>query len=138
MAGVFQVASKNLREEIANATDLPLADEPELIIARRMYESGRTSASLNGHPITGTMLKQVGEILVDVHGQHDAQYLLKPANQLAVIDEFGGPACVELRRRFAEVFRRRQELLAQQKELTGSRFLSTRSTCRRSRHHCQP
>ncbi len=92
VAGVFHIASKNLREEIANATDLPLAEEPELIIGRRLYESGRTSASLNGHPITGTMLKQVGEILVDVHGQHDAQYLLKPANQLAVIDEFGAAA----------------------------------------------
>lgn len=123
VAGVFHIDSKNLREEIANATDLPLADEPELIIARRLYESGRTSASLNGHPITGTMLKHVGEILVDVHGQHDAQYLLKPANQLAVIDEFAGPHCVELRRKFADVFHRRQELMAQQKELTSSRTL---------------
>ena len=123
VAGVFHIASKNLREEIANATDLPLAEEPELIIARRLYESGRTSASLNGHPITGAMLKQVGEILVDVHGQHDAQYLLKPANQLAVIDEFGGKTCVELRQQFADIFRRRQELLAEQKELSASRTL---------------
>ena len=48
--------------------------------------------------------------------QHDAQYLLKPANQLAVIDEFGG--CVPLRQKFAELFRQRQELATQQKELT--------------------
>jgi DNA repair protein RecN (Recombination protein N) len=121
VSGLFHIGSKNLREEIANATDLPLADEPELVIARRLFDSGRTSASLNGHPITGAMLKQVGEILVDVHGQHDAQFLLKPANQLAVIDEFGG--CVDLRRRFAEVFHERQELVAQQRELTASRTL---------------
>src|SRR6187455_1091929 len=55
VSGVFHITSKNLREEIASATDLPLADEPEVIIARRLYESGRTSASLNGHPITGAM-----------------------------------------------------------------------------------
>ncbi len=121
VSGLFHLASKNLREEIANATDLPLQDEPELIIARRLYESGRTSASLNGNPITGAMLKQVGEILVDVHGQHDAQYLLKPANQLAVIDVFGGST--ELCGQFAELFHRRQELLAQQKELQASRTL---------------
>src|SRR4051812_29759729 len=115
-SGGFHIASKNLREEIANATDLPIAEEPEILIARRLYESGRTGASLNGNPITGAMLKQVGEILVDVHGQHDAQYLLKPANQLAVIDEFGmGGGCVELREKFSGLFRRRQELLAQQK-----------------------
>ena len=40
VAGVFHIESKNLREEIANCTDLPVAGEPELIIARRMYESG--------------------------------------------------------------------------------------------------
>ncbi len=143
VSGVFHIESKNLREEIAGATDLPLANEPELIIARRIFESGRTSASLNGHPITGAMLKQVGEILVDVHGQHDAQYLLKPGNQLAVIDEFasgilGGGAgagrggkraegatadCMALRREFGELFRRRQELLGQQQELSASRAL---------------
>ncbi len=121
VTGVFHIDSKNLREEIAGATDLPLEGEPELIIARRLHESGRTSASLNGQPITGAMLKQVGEILVDVHGQHDAQYLLKPANQLAVIDEFG--ACVGLREKFADLFRQRQELASQQKELTASRTL---------------
>lgn len=121
VSGVFHITSKNLREEIANATDLPLADEPELIIARRLHESGRTSASLNGSPITGAMLKHVGEILVDVHGQHDAQFLLKPANQLAVIDEFGG--CTDLRHQFSEVFHQRQELVARQRELTASRTL---------------
>ena len=111
VSGMFHIASENLRQEIANATDLPLEKEPELVIARRLFESGRTSASLNGNPITGAMLKQVGEILVDVHGQHDAQYLLKPANQLAVIDEFGG--CSSLREQFAELFHQRQVLLTQ-------------------------
>jgi DNA repair protein RecN (Recombination protein N) len=121
VSGVFHIASENLRQEIANATDLPVEKEPELIIARRLFESGRTSASLNGNPITGAMLKQVGEILVDVHGQHDAQFLLKPGNQLAVIDEFGGST--GLRERFSELFQQRQGLLAQQRELSTSRTL---------------
>ena len=124
VTGVFHLASENLRQEIALATDLPLEQEPELVIARRLFESpggSRTSASINGHPISGTMLKHVGEILVDVHGQHDAQFLLKPANQLAVIDDFGG--ATPLRRQFADLFHQRQTLLAQQKELTASRTL---------------
>ena len=121
ITGVFQIASENLRQEIASATDLPLEAEPELIIARRIFETGRTSASLNGSPITGAMLKRVGEILVDVHGQHDAQFLLKPANQLAVIDDFG--SCSALRLRFAELFHERQTLVQQQRELSASRTL---------------
>jgi DNA repair protein RecN (Recombination protein N) len=121
VSGVFHIRSANLRQEIANATDLPLENETELLISRRLFESGRTSASLNGNPITGAMLKHVGEILVDVHGQHDAQYLLKPANQLAVIDEFGGSS--GLRQEFSEIYHQRQTLIAQQKELTASRTL---------------
>jgi DNA repair protein RecN (Recombination protein N) len=126
VSGLFHITSKNLRQEIANATDLPLDAEPELLITRRLFESrggggGRTSASINGTPITNAMLKQVGEILVDVHGQHDAQFLLKPANQLAVLDEFGNAS--DLRQQFTDLYRRRQELLAQQKELATSRTL---------------
>ncbi|MCL2640015.1 MAG: DNA repair protein RecN [Phycisphaerales bacterium] len=121
VSAVFHVESQTLRQELAKATDLPVEQEPELIVARRIFESGRTSASLNGHPITGTMLKQVGEILVDVHGQHDAQFLLKPANQLAVLDDFGGST--ETRRDFSELHRQRQELLTQQQELGASRTL---------------
>ncbi len=121
VTGVFHIASQPLREQMASITDLPIGEEPEVIIARRIHESGRTSGSINGHPITGQMLKLVGEALVDVHGQHDAQYLLKPANQLHVIDEFGG--ATELREQFAEIFHRRQQLVAQQEELTASRTL---------------
>jgi len=121
VTGVFHIQSKSLREQLASVTDLSLLEEPELIISRRMHESGRTSSSINGNPITGAMLKAVGETLVDVHGQHDAQYLLKPANQLRVIDDFGGSSA--LREEFSELFRQRQTLLAAQKELTASRTL---------------
>lgn len=121
VTGVFYIGSAKLRQELAAVTDLPLADEPEIMIARRIHESGRTSASINGNPITGSMLKAVGETLVDVHGQHDLQYLLKPANQLSVIDDFSGAA--EKRAEFSELFRKRAELIAQQKELNTSRTL---------------
>jgi DNA repair protein RecN (Recombination protein N) len=45
------------------------------------------------------MLKNLAELLVDIHGQHDHQYLLKPANQLELLDDFAGLA--EQRERFA-------------------------------------
>ena len=117
----FSHRQQALREQIAAITDLPVADEPEMVIARRIYESGRTSGSINGNPITGQMLKLVGEVLVDVHGQHDAQYLLKPMNQLHVIDDFGGSA--DLRSNSRNSSAAAETLVAQQKELTASRTL---------------
>jgi DNA repair protein RecN (Recombination protein N) len=121
VTGVFHIGQAALREQIAYVADQPVGDETDLILVRRLHESGRTSASLNGSPITNAMLKQIGEIIVDVHGQHDAQFLLKPGNQLAVLDEFG--ECQTLRQQFAERFRQRQALIAQQRELTSSRTL---------------
>lgn len=75
--------------DIARLTDLPLADDGgEIILTRRLHASGRSSATLNGNPITLGMLKLIGEKLVDIHGQHDAQFLLKPSNQLDLLDRF--------------------------------------------------
>src|SRR5215207_5352673 len=90
VSGVFEVRNKTLLKEIEQVTDVQVtADGGELLITRRLYASGRSSVSLNGNPITLSMLKAAAEHLVDVHGQHDHQYLLKPSNQLEVIDEYG-------------------------------------------------
>src|SRR3954471_23685474 len=90
VSGVFEVRNKAMLNEIERVTDVPVTnDGGELLVTRRLYASGRSSASLNGNPITLSMLKQAAEHLVDVHGQDDHQYLLKPSNQLAVIDEYG-------------------------------------------------
>jgi DNA repair protein RecN (Recombination protein N) len=103
VSGVFEVKNPQVLQRIDQITDAPISqDGGELLITRRLYASGRSSVTLNGNPITLAMLKQVGEALVDVHGQHDHQYLLKPSNQLDVLDQFGdlGP----LRHRYHEVY----------------------------------
>ena len=90
VSGVFDVRSAQVLARLDQIADAPLSQEGgELLITRRLFASGRSSVTLNGNPITLAMLKQVGEALVDVHGQHDHQYLLKPSNQLDVLDRFG-------------------------------------------------
>ena len=121
ITGVFQVQAAALRRQLAAQTDLPLQDEPELILVRRLYESGRTGASLNGHPITGTMLQTIAEMLVDIHGQHDAQFLLQPANQLSVLDDFAGAA--DLAEDFRRRHQQRQSLLRRREEGRASEML---------------
>jgi DNA repair protein RecN (Recombination protein N) len=90
VSGLFDLHDPAILSEIERATDIPVsADGGELLITRRLYASGRGSVSLNGQPITLGMLKAASEMLVDVHGQHDHQFLLKPANQLQLLDQFG-------------------------------------------------
>src|SRR5678815_832150 len=103
VSGVFDVAGPDLLKRIAAITDIPVThDGGELLLTRRLYASGRSSVSLNGNPITLSMLKQVAEYLVDVHGQHDHQYLLKPSNQIDVLDQFG--ELWPLRRQYHDVY----------------------------------
>jgi DNA repair protein RecN (Recombination protein N) len=90
VSGVFEIQNRELLERVEHITDINVTqDGGELLLTRRLYASGRSSVTLNGNPITLGMLKQVGEALVDVHGQHDHQYLLRSSNQLDVLDHFG-------------------------------------------------
>lgn len=70
---------------------LDLGDDEELLLTRRSIEAGgRSKAFINGVPATLAQLRELGELLVDVHGQHAHQSLLRPAAQLNLLDEHGG------------------------------------------------
>ena len=122
VSGVFEVKNAEVLRRIEKLTDSPVTqDGGELLLVRRLYASGRSSATLNGNPITLGMLKQVGEAVVDVHGQHDHQYLLKASNQIDVLDQFGGH--LELRQRYHDVYQRVQDVRARIEQLSANRTL---------------
>ena len=122
VSGVFDIAAKESQRQIERITDIPVTSEGgELLLTRRLYASGRSSVSLNGNPITLGMLKQVADLLIDVHGQHDHQYLLKPSNQLDVLDQFG--ELWPLRQQYREVFDRLQSIKSRLAELSANRTL---------------
>lgn len=59
----------------------------ELILRREIRETG-SRAFINDTPVTISVLKQVGDYLVDLHGQHDHQFLLNDENHQSVIDDY--------------------------------------------------
>ncbi|HSI32272.1 MAG: DNA repair protein RecN [Phycisphaerae bacterium] len=122
VSGVFEIKDAEALKAIERVTDVPVTQEGgELLLTRRLYASGRSSVSLNGNPITLGMLKQVAENLIDVHGQHDHQFLLKPANQVDVLDQFGN--LWPLRQQYREVYDRLQAAKARLEELSTNRTL---------------
>ncbi len=62
----------------------------ELIVCRVLERIGRTKCFINGRPVGLKMLKRIGELLVDIHGQHEHQSLLRPETHLAYLDRYGG------------------------------------------------
>jgi len=105
--------------------------EVQIVITRRLGQTGRSNAYVNEQPVAVSTLKQLGSLLVDVHGQRESQSLLEAAYQLRLLDAFGDldlqrrdyQSLVEqvrgLRRRLVELDSERQQ---RQRDLALIRF----------------
>ena len=61
----------------------------ELIIRREIPQNGRSVSRINGQMVNLSVLKAVGQHLVDIHGQHDQEEPMRPQLHIAMLDEFG-------------------------------------------------
>lgn len=64
--------------------------ESPLILRRSVNADGKSRAFINDHPVSVSLLKQVGEMLVEIHGQFDTQTLLNPRVHRGLLDEYAG------------------------------------------------
>jgi len=83
-------------------------DEDQLVLRREVRAEGRSRGWVNGSPATAGMLRRIGSLLVDIHGQHEHQRLLSGDFQQQVLDAFGG--CTDVADRVVEGFRRTTDL----------------------------
>lgn len=68
-----------------------LSGDPGTVLLRRVIDAeGRSRALVNGQPTTITVLREIGDALVDVHGQHAAQSLARPSAQRQMLDACAG------------------------------------------------
>lgn len=85
---VFDIANMPALQQ--RLSDLDLAADDECIIRRSVTLEGRSKAHINGRPVPLQMLKEIGDMLVDIHGQHEHQSLLHRDVQQQLLDDFGG------------------------------------------------
>lgn len=81
----FSDLSSEVCTLLANAGYEP---EEELLLSREIGQDGKSSCRINGKPATVGILRELGEALITIHGQHDNQSLLNPANHLGILDEY--------------------------------------------------
>ena len=86
---VFDLADPAEINAILEEGGLPPCDDTQIII-RRSIGTTANRQFINDSPVTLTLLKKVGERLVDLHGPHDHQSLLSQERQLAMLDAFAG------------------------------------------------
>lgn len=63
-----------------------------LLIQRTIAAGGKGTCRINGRPVTVSVLREVGRLLVNIHGQHENQALLSPERHVAYLDRLGGLA----------------------------------------------
>ncbi len=88
--GVFAIAGNRKVKALLNENELDTVDD--LIIRREISAKGQSRCFVNDTPITIGLQKQIGELLVDLHGQHEHQSLLRRETHVEMLDDFGGLA----------------------------------------------
>jgi len=89
----------------------------DTVLKREVTREGRSRVWINGSPATVGMLAEVGTRLVDLHGQHETQSLLKPDAQRDILDAYAGAAVERVAVRDAH--QRLHDLEQRESELTG-------------------
>jgi len=94
--------------------------EPEedgsVVVSREFTVSGRNTCRLNGRIATVSIL---GERIIDIHGQHDNQSLLRPESHIGLLDSFGGEKIKRLLLEYSGLLERYKLIRARLKELSG-------------------
>src|SRR6202165_1104472 len=80
------------------------APDGQLVVKRELARSGRHRVFVNDSAPTVALLERLGDLLVEIHGQHEHQRLMEPVRQLDVLDRFAG--CEETRTKLHGLWRR--------------------------------
>ena len=103
--------------DVFNELDIEYDDT--IIITRKFDIDGKGSVKINGESVSISMLKKLSSILLDVHGQSEHFYLLKQANQIKLIDRFGGEKLDEIKQKIAKNFADYKNILSSLNQLGG-------------------
>ncbi|MCM3171362.1 DNA repair protein RecN [Paenibacillus sp. MER 99-2] len=100
--------------------------EPEehLVIRRELNTQGKSTSRINGQLVNLTMLREVGEKLINIHGQHEHQSLLRPESHLGLLDTYGATVIGSVK---SEYQARYSQFIAAEKELRALQESSQRA-----------
>ncbi|OOE38535.1 DNA repair protein RecN [Salinivibrio kushneri] len=70
--------------------DNELEDGDDCILRRVITKEGRSRAYINGNPVPASQQKALGQLLINIHGQHAHQQLLRPEHQITLLDQYAG------------------------------------------------
>lgn len=106
--GLFSVGENPALTQILEENGIDVTEE--LIIRRDILQNGRSIGRINGQMVNLTTLRAVGQYLVDIHGQHDQEELMKPNMHIRMLDEFGNEQFTDVKKHYQELFESYRQL----------------------------
>lgn len=100
--GLFSVENSHALQMIFDEQGIELGDE--IIIRREILQNGRSVSRVNGQMVNLSVLRSIGQYLVDIHGQHDQEELMRPQLHIQMLDGFGDADFLELKQAYQTNF----------------------------------
>ena len=114
--GLFQIPGDSRVHGVLEEGGAEACEDGALVIKRTVSTAGAGKQFVNGSPCTLALLRQLGDLLVDLHGPHDHQSLFSRDQQMLVLDSFAGAEA--LRTEYGARRREWMQLTAEKKRLT--------------------
>lgn len=108
---IFEV---NNEETIAKLEELDIFPEEGQVIMSRKITGSRSVAKINSESMPAAKVKEAAQLLIDIHGQHEHQSLIKKKKQLALLDDYAGKDLAKIK---AQVKKQYEEYIGLKKEL---------------------
>ncbi|MFS3913974.1 DNA repair protein RecN [Bacillus australimaris] len=113
LEGLFLVPADHPVFSLCEEQGIDASDEM-MILRRDINNSGKSICRINGKLVTISVLREVGRLLLDIHGQHDNQLLMEDENHLHLLDQFGaeeiGPALSQYQEAYDQYMKTAQKL----------------------------
>lgn len=109
--GLFSIENNRMLGQLFDEQGLVLGDE--IIIRREILQNGRSVSRINGQLVNLSVLRAVGQHLVDIHGQHDQEELMRPQLHISMLDEFGSDAFFKIKDQYQATFDQYRKLRKQ-------------------------
>ncbi len=88
LAATFETKHNLSAQQWLTQHDLILESDSECILRRVISSEGRSKAYINGSQVPLVQLKEIGQLLINIHGQHDHQLIVKSSQQCKLLDEY--------------------------------------------------
>jgi len=106
---LFEVALDHPCQSILKSMGIDGTDQ-HIILRRQIYSNGKSVCRINDMMVTLAHLREVGQHLIDIHGQHEHQGLLHPETHIQLLDKFGGEELQRLKMDYEHSFIKAREI----------------------------